>query len=336
MHLALVANEITHAPRRARGDGGVGARLLGRGGQQITLLADRLDEVIDFHRATMTRRLVLSLDRFPPKDASTEVGRWKSTRIPNGVPSWVDLGTSDLPKARCLLRRPVRLEHPGGSTRSRRLLDRRAARQAGRRARPAAEPRSAVLDRVHQRRQRRRHRDGDQPQRRPGVHAAVRRHGRRSHGDRGRSDRCGVRTVGAEATQGCRHRQRAEHVLVGGARHRRRRGGQVRSTRRCSVGRPRPTAKAPARTPRPSSAIDRWPASWRGPRRYPAEAPNSWGVYFTVTDTDKAVARISELGGSTFVPPMDIEPGRFAVVTDPAGAFFHVITMKEPRGRSSA
>jgi predicted enzyme related to lactoylglutathione lyase len=68
------------------------------------------------------------------------------------------------------------------------------------------------------------------------------------------------------------------------------------------------------------------------PPTYPAEAPNSWGVYFTVTDTDEAAARINELGGSTFVPPMDIEPGRFAVVRDPAGAFFHVITMKEPRG----
>jgi len=54
-------------------------------------------------------------------------------------------------------------------------------------------------------------------------------------------------------------------------------------------------------------------------------------VFFTVTDTDKAAARIGELGGSVFVPPMDIEPGRFAVVTDPAGAFFQVITMNEPR-----
>jgi predicted enzyme related to lactoylglutathione lyase len=52
-------------------------------------------------------------------------------------------------------------------------------------------------------------------------------------------------------------------------------------------------------------------------------------VYFMVTDTDKAVARIAELGGSTMVGPTDIEPGRFAVVTDPTGAFFHVITMKE-------
>jgi len=67
------------------------------------------------------------------------------------------------------------------------------------------------------------------------------------------------------------------------------------------------------------------------PPTRPAEAPNSWGVYFAVTDTDKAVARINELGGATVAPPMDIEPGRFAVVTDPAGAFFQVITLKQTR-----
>jgi len=67
------------------------------------------------------------------------------------------------------------------------------------------------------------------------------------------------------------------------------------------------------------------------PPTRPAEAPNSWGVYFAVTDTDKAVARINELGGATVAPPMDIEPGRFAVVTDLAGAFFQVITLKQTR-----
>jgi hypothetical protein len=67
------------------------------------------------------------------------------------------------------------------------------------------------------------------------------------------------------------------------------------------------------------------------PPTLPAEAPNSWGVYFSVADTDKAVARINELGGATVVAPTDIEPGRFSVVTDPAGAFFHVIALKESR-----
>ncbi|HEY2813112.1 MAG TPA: VOC family protein [Acidimicrobiales bacterium] len=66
------------------------------------------------------------------------------------------------------------------------------------------------------------------------------------------------------------------------------------------------------------------------PPGLPAEVPNYWGVYFLVDDTDKAVARVSELGGTTVAPPMDIEPGRFAVVTDPAGAMFNVMTLKEP------
>jgi predicted enzyme related to lactoylglutathione lyase len=63
------------------------------------------------------------------------------------------------------------------------------------------------------------------------------------------------------------------------------------------------------------------------PPTMPAEVPPFWGVYFTVTDTDKAVARVNELGGGTIVPPMDIEPGRFAAVHDPTGAVFSVITM---------
>ena len=63
----------------------------------------------------------------------------------------------------------------------------------------------------------------------------------------------------------------------------------------------------------------------------PAEAPNSWAVYFLVQDADKAVARVSELGGSTVVPPTDIEPGRFAVVADSTGAMFSVMTLKDQR-----
>jgi predicted enzyme related to lactoylglutathione lyase len=67
------------------------------------------------------------------------------------------------------------------------------------------------------------------------------------------------------------------------------------------------------------------------PPGMPAGAPNSWAVYFSVEDTDKAVARVSELGGSTLAPPMDIEPGRFAVVSDPTGAIFDVMTLKDHR-----
>src|SRR5206468_10268448 len=64
------------------------------------------------------------------------------------------------------------------------------------------------------------------------------------------------------------------------------------------------------------------------PPMLPAEVPPHWAVYFAVADTDAAVARVAELGGSVMMPPMDIEPGRFAVVADPTGAVFNVIALK--------
>jgi predicted enzyme related to lactoylglutathione lyase len=60
----------------------------------------------------------------------------------------------------------------------------------------------------------------------------------------------------------------------------------------------------------------------------PADMPPSWGVYFGVEDTDAAVAKVQELGGSLFMGPMDIEPGRFAVVSDDVGGVFNVIALK--------
>jgi predicted enzyme related to lactoylglutathione lyase len=64
------------------------------------------------------------------------------------------------------------------------------------------------------------------------------------------------------------------------------------------------------------------------PATMPAEIPSHWLVYFAVDDTDKAVERIGELGGGVLQAPMDIEPGRFAVVQDPAGAVFGIIKTK--------
>ncbi|HZP31642.1 MAG TPA: VOC family protein [Acidimicrobiia bacterium] len=64
----------------------------------------------------------------------------------------------------------------------------------------------------------------------------------------------------------------------------------------------------------------------------PAEVPPFWGVYFAVADTDATLAKVNELGGGVVMGPMDIEPGRFAVVTDPTGAAFSVIALKEAIG----
>ena len=63
------------------------------------------------------------------------------------------------------------------------------------------------------------------------------------------------------------------------------------------------------------------------PPMMPAEVPPFWGVYFTVTDTDATIEQVTALGGSLMMGPMDIEPGRFAVVADPDGGAFSVITL---------
>ncbi len=57
--------------------------------------------------------------------------------------------------------------------------------------------------------------------------------------------------------------------------------------------------------------------------------PPMWGIYFSTADTDATVAKAKSLGGAVFAEPMDIEPGRFAVLADPQGAMFNVIKMNE-------
>jgi predicted enzyme related to lactoylglutathione lyase len=67
------------------------------------------------------------------------------------------------------------------------------------------------------------------------------------------------------------------------------------------------------------------------PPMMPAEVPPHWAVYFAVADADASIARVAELGGSVLMPPIDIEPGRFAVVADPYGATFNVIALRPER-----
>jgi predicted enzyme related to lactoylglutathione lyase len=68
------------------------------------------------------------------------------------------------------------------------------------------------------------------------------------------------------------------------------------------------------------------------PPQLPAQAPDFWGVYFTVEDCAAAASRVTELGGSVMMGPQDIEPGTFAVVADPTGAMFNVIQLKAGLG----
>jgi uncharacterized protein len=59
---------------------------------------------------------------------------------------------------------------------------------------------------------------------------------------------------------------------------------------------------------------------------WPPELPSHWMAYFQVDDTDGFAARCHELGGGVSVPPTDIPRGRFAVLNDPEGNAFSVIT----------
>lgn len=56
-----------------------------------------------------------------------------------------------------------------------------------------------------------------------------------------------------------------------------------------------------------------------------------WLPYFEVADCDAVIAEVSRGGGSVLMQPMEIEGvGRFAVVADPYGAAFSVITSASP------
>jgi uncharacterized protein len=63
--------------------------------------------------------------------------------------------------------------------------------------------------------------------------------------------------------------------------------------------------------------------------QWPAEMPAHWMIYFRVTDCDAVAVRAEQLGGQATVPPMEIPPGRFAVLSDPQGGTFSVISMSE-------
>ena len=68
------------------------------------------------------------------------------------------------------------------------------------------------------------------------------------------------------------------------------------------------------------------------PAEVPPQIPAYWLVYFGVDDCDGAVDDAAALGGVTLVDPMDIVPGRLAVLSDPCGAVFAVIAMAARTG----
>jgi len=51
----------------------------------------------------------------------------------------------------------------------------------------------------------------------------------------------------------------------------------------------------------------------------------AWNLYFACDDVDATLAKANELGGETFMGPMDVPNGsRFAILRDSSGAFFSV------------
>jgi predicted enzyme related to lactoylglutathione lyase len=63
--------------------------------------------------------------------------------------------------------------------------------------------------------------------------------------------------------------------------------------------------------------------------RVPDEVPPYWLAYFGVEDADAAVETVKQGGGTVAFGPMDIPPGRFAVVQDPWGAAFAIMQPSE-------
>lgn len=59
-------------------------------------------------------------------------------------------------------------------------------------------------------------------------------------------------------------------------------------------------------------------------KNWPENVPAHWMNYFSVENTDEACKQITELGGKVCVPPFDTTYGRISVVEDPFGAVFSI------------
>jgi predicted enzyme related to lactoylglutathione lyase len=57
----------------------------------------------------------------------------------------------------------------------------------------------------------------------------------------------------------------------------------------------------------------------------PEGVPSSWSIYFGVDDTDAALAKAVELGGTVVMPAEDTPYGKLAVAADPTGAIFKLV-----------
>jgi uncharacterized protein len=58
---------------------------------------------------------------------------------------------------------------------------------------------------------------------------------------------------------------------------------------------------------------------------YPGDEPSAWAVYFEVTDTDAALEKVVELGGTVIQAAEDTPYGRLAQAADPTGTRFRLV-----------
>lgn len=64
--------------------------------------------------------------------------------------------------------------------------------------------------------------------------------------------------------------------------------------------------------------------------RWAVDAASGWMVYFVVDDTDATAAKAADLGGIVHEAPADNPYGRVAMLSEPTGGIFSVITMATP------
>lgn len=61
----------------------------------------------------------------------------------------------------------------------------------------------------------------------------------------------------------------------------------------------------------------------------PPEVPSYWLVYFTVTDVDATHRTAVEAGATELVAPMDFPGGRMSILSDPQGAAFALLSLRD-------
>jgi uncharacterized protein len=68
----------------------------------------------------------------------------------------------------------------------------------------------------------------------------------------------------------------------------------------------------------------------------PDGVPAHWSVYFGVDDTDAALAKIVDLGGSILMAAEDTPYGRLATAADPTSAQFKLVAPNEAMPASTS